>query len=700
MKLRPLALLAAAALAAAPLACVQNQTGQADGGPGGQGGSGGSGGAAGSGGTAQDGGGGSPQDGGGGGDAGGAGGGPGAGANNCPAPTGTPIVYDSDITQSETWKADSVHVVQLSLTIAKGATVTIDPCAVVEVAADEYISVDGELDALGKAGQPVTFKRHDAGPWAYLGADAGGKVNLSYTRLEGGGADTTTYSGATIVGNGDGSGLGPLQPLIAVDHVTVSGSVGFGLLFDGSAEFAKGSTGLRVTGSGASDSQSPFPVEIQAQALGSLPDGDYAGNAKDAIGVDTTPGSEVHLDTSVPDRGVPYDADGQIGVDPGNSATGPTLTLEPGVELDFESHGGIVLSGADTKLAASGTAAKPILMKRAGTEAWDDVDVEDSASASLAYTTLEGGGGNTPTHFGASLVVWGTDTKPLVPMVKVDHVTIQDSAGYGAVVGRYAGFTSDSTALTISGSGKSDGAAPRAMLIGSASMGTVPDGTYTGNADDRIEVDADNGGVIDTDMTIRDRGVPYYSTEGLYVDQGSAASAPKLTVEAGVHWQFDPNANFTQNLFLHVSTGALEVDGTAQKPVAFDSGASTPARGDWIGIELDDNSASYPQKIDHAIIAHAGGGNGVANYTCDPYVNGSYLPETAGIVIYGWAPSSEFVTNTQVKASGGHGILRGWDQTQGPATDFLPTNTYDPAPGGYLDQTAPPDPNATPECPY
>lgn len=696
MKLRPALLVLVVASAAVPLACGSSSTSSShDAGPDGQGGAAGQGGSGGQAG-AYDGGGGSTPDGGGGSDAGTGG----AGPDNCAAPTGTPIVHDTDITHDETWAADSVHVVQSSLSVIQGVTLKIDPCAVVEITADEYMAVDGELDAQGKAGQPVTFKRHDSGPWAYLAVHKGGQIKLAYSRLQGGGADSTADSGATIVADGGGGSVNdPLEPVLAVDHVTVSGSAGYGVLLRNSATFAAGSTGLLVTGSGASVSQDPYPMRIPANALGTLPDGAYTGNAEDAVDVDVTPGTGVTADTTIKDPGVPYHVDGFFAIYPLGSAAGPTLTIQPGVELDFEKFSDIDVSGDGTKLDATGTAAKPILMKRAGADAWDGVVMDVGGAASLSYVTLDGGGGDIPNFDGASLVVRGPNSAPVVPRIKVDHVSVTNSVGYGVSVGRYAGFTSDSTALTVSGSGASDADHPRPLLVGSASLGTIPDGTYTGNADDRIEVSTNNGAVFDTSMTVHDRGVPYYFSEGYTVDQGSAATAPKVTLEAGTQLQFDPDASYSGLLFLTVSQGSIEADGTAQKPVVFSSAAKAPGRGDWVGIEFDSNAAAFPQKLDHTIVEYAGADSGVATYTCDPIVSGNPLPENAAVLIVGWAPSWEFITNTQIKRSGGHGILRGWDLTQGVATDFTQTNTFDPAPGGYLDQTQPPDPGSTPSCP-
>ncbi len=679
MSMRPLVFIAIAAIAALPLACgpSSNPAGGTAG-SGGQGGSAGVGGMAGQGGATD---GGLPD----------GAGGDGA-VNNCPAPTGAPTVHNSNVTKDTTWSADSIHVVN-GITVHAGVTLTIAPCAIVQVAARDNLEIDGTLDAEGTATEPIRFERHDANAWGTLYIVHGGKATLAYTTLDGGGNAVGSINRATLVAWGDDL-QPPMEPMLSVNHVTVENSEGYGVNVARNASFASGSTALTLKGNGKVDTTEPYPLFVETRALGTVPDGTYTGNQVDAIGIDSSDPAEDLGNVTMRNLGVPWVSDSDIDITPDTTTPASSLHIDPGVTLELGRGANIVVdsqNGKSGKLEIAGTSQDPVTIKRSGSSPWGGVLINGPATGSLSYTTLEGGGYDTGSNAGASLVVFGTEQPPLQPIVKVDHVTVKGSVGRGVMVDRYASFISGSTNLTISGSGASSTTYTRPLAIGAHALTSVPVGTYTGNKVDQIYIDSSPID-LDTDETIHDRGVPYLD-QGLTVAQGNQPTAPTLTVEAGVHLLFEPGER------LDIFAGSLEVDGTAQKPVVISSAAASPARGDWVGIVFDSTAAPFPQKIDHAVIADAGGPSGAANWTCDPVVNGTQLDENAGVLILGWAPSSEFVTNTQIKMSGGHGIVRGWDLTQGPATDFTPTNTFDPAPGGYLDQTQPPNPNATPECP-
>lgn len=685
MSFRPLLFIAAAAIGLAPLACGPSSNGAGgDGGPGGQGGTAGQGGMAGQGGASD---GGLPD----------GAGGDGA-VNNCPAPTGAPIIHDSDITQDETWGADSVHVVTNSHVVTAGVTLTIAPCAVVQLDPDVELELDGTLDAEGTASQPIRFERHGKDAWANLYITHGAKATLAFATFDGGGSDTGTYSGATIVAYGDDM-KPPMEPLLSVDHVTVENSMGYGMLVGQNASFASSSTALTLTGNGKADTAHPYPLFVQTRAIGTVPDGMYTGNQTDAIGIDSADGADELGDVTMKDLGVPWVSDDTIDVTPDATTPSASLHIDPGVTLELGKDANLVVSDQGGKLETAGTSQKVVKIQRSGADPWGEVLINGPATGSLSYTTLDGGGNDTVTYAGASLVAYGENQPPLQPILKVFHVTVQGSKGRGVMVDRYAAFTSDSTSLTVSGSGANSTTYTRPLMIGAHALTSVPDGTYTGNTVAQIYVDANSGAELDKDITVHDRGVPYYLDQGLTVDQGTQTTAPKLTLEAGTQMLFDPGANSPGNLFLDVYAGSLEVDGTAQKPVVLGSAAATPAPGDWVGVDFDAKAAAFTQKIDHASIEYAGAGSGAGSWTCDPTVGGTTLPENAGVLILGWAPSSEFVTNTHIKQSGGHGILRGWDLSQGPATSFLPTNTFDLAKNGYLDQTQPTNNNVTPSCP-
>src|SRR5687767_12007196 len=61
---------------------------------------------------------------------------------DCPTPTAGPTIHDSVIEADEVWRADEgPHLVEQWITVREGATLTIEPCATVEIAEGKGFSV-------------------------------------------------------------------------------------------------------------------------------------------------------------------------------------------------------------------------------------------------------------------------------------------------------------------------------------------------------------------------------------------------------------------------------------------------------------------------------------------------------------------------------------------------------------------------------
>ncbi len=307
--------------------------------------------------------------------------------DSCPTFTGAPTDHSGFIEADETWAA-GLHTVSYNVMVGGGITLTVAPCASVALAADQSIFVNeasAKLIAEGTAGERILFERSDpAVAWGNLSVMAPGTVSLAYATLIGGGGTGTdpvnaVGAGATLMGRNQ---QGQPYDTLSVDHVTIEGSTGLGVLLD-STGFIAGSNELTVTGSGRN------PVYLGAGYATHLPVGHYSGNADDRfllqeVGAASYSNSEPILaDATIPNRGLPYlvGAEGtypSILVGDGREESpNATLTLEPGVELLFQggevSSGGLRVSGksvypnwaAQGSLVARGTAAKPIVMRSA-----------------------------------------------------------------------------------------------------------------------------------------------------------------------------------------------------------------------------------------------------------------------------------------------------------------------------------------------
>ena len=281
-------------------------------------------------------------------------------ASTCTAPTGAGTSHEGTLSGSETWTAAaSPHLVTFDLGVPTGATLTIEPCAVVQVKPGYSIVVEGHLVAAGTASQPIDLGPSDATqPWAYLQVIAPGTVTLAYATIHGGGGQTVNNANGMLEARGDQSLVA--QEILKVDHVTVSGSGTYGVSLRGSGAFTHDSQALTVTGSAHE------ALRILPRLATNVPSGAYTGNTVDAIMVETESYGDVNLeDVTFHDRGVPYHVGGpttfgQLNVGPNPYA----LTLEAGVKLAFSSEGWLETkssSGSTGALIAHGTAARPVV---------------------------------------------------------------------------------------------------------------------------------------------------------------------------------------------------------------------------------------------------------------------------------------------------------------------------------------------------
>ena len=350
-------------------------------------------------------------------------------------------------------------------------------------------------------------------------------------------------------------------------------------------------------------------------------------------------------------------------------AAGRTLTVEPCAVVRLKGAIGLLVEG---KLLALGAADKPIRIERGdAATAWTSIEARKGSELRLSHVTVEGGGnanGGRPTQSGA-FDIRGDQDLATQPIFFADHVTVKGSQSLGVWVREGGGFAPGSTDLAITG-----GASFPISIWGSAA-GTLPSGTYTGNATDEIILPAMGGrDDIKADTTFTDRGVPYRiggPTGGKSLTVGASGSIPLLTIAAGVTMRFDKDVRIDVEATSNAATGALRAEGTAAKPIVFTSAAAAPAAGDWVGIEFE-GTPDPRDKVAFATISYAGGSSQVSSFDCPGPLSVNFANEGA-ILIIGGKPATAFVTNTTIDHSAGDGIVRGWT---GEPVELLATNTF------------------------
>jgi hypothetical protein len=441
-----------------------------------------------------------------------------------------------------------------------------------------------------------------------------------------------------------------------------------------------------TTGSGG---PTPAPPTIDPGGGGGTPDEDgeplpVPSRCAEPTGAPTQHGKNIETDETW-GAGV-HDVIFDIGI-----RKNATLTIEPCAVVRVVASRGFIMgtvnAGDGGKLVAKGKADLPIVFEGKDGARWTSLLVYPQGQADLAYVTLKDAGA-TGSRGGAALHVVGDQTKPVQELATVDHVTIEGSLKYGAYLESRGAFTKASNNLIVKGSGNA------AVRAAAPTLSTVPTGKYTGNAIDAIRIGND---IIEQDVTIHDRGVPYVvGGDGQFNEMsvmGKDGTAPVLTIEAGVTLKFGKlNSGLYIERFSTTSParGVLRVLGTADRPVVFTSNEPTPAAGDWVGIVF--RGIPNPQsKIDYARVEYAGADTGTANFSCGTPMSPVPNSNEAAIAIYG-QPSSAFVTNTVISKSAANAFERGWF---GTPVDFLATNTLTEV--AYCKQTYPRPPTGS--CP-
>jgi len=311
--------------------------------------------------------------------------------NTCPKPTGTGVKHNDWVNADETWKAaDSPHIVTFGLRIAKGTTLTIEPCAEVRLQKGYSLVVEGNLVAQGTASNPITIGADDAAnPWGFLQVYAPGTIKLAYTTVKDGGGETSNAYGM-IEARGDQ--LAPAQEILKLDHVTVENSAGYGISLREGGALTADSTALTITKSKIA------PMRIVPRLATNIPDGNYKGNDADVIVVETSAYGEVNYeDVTYHDRGVPYLIGGPNSL--GDFRVGPkhfTLTLEAGVIFGFKKAGRLLVQDSGTStgvIVAKGTTASPVVFTSAADPAapgdWMGLEIGKVADPNFSLDHVE-----------------------------------------------------------------------------------------------------------------------------------------------------------------------------------------------------------------------------------------------------------------------------------------------------------------------
>lgn len=339
------------------------------------------------------------------------------------APVDAPVTIDhcGTISQNETW-GPGIHRItcQVSVEGPTGPILTIENGAIVRFVPGFNHSINVGGNAAGSLRvdggfQGVTITSDAATPapgdWGFIYF---GVYNVGSTFdnvvIEYGGSTSlgsswgaiTTYGGQVTIRDtivrrsGTGGVAAYFTATLDIADTTLRDNVEHGLLMtDPSSNIVGPTTNLVITGNGLT------PVRSAAEHIGDLhPSSTFTGNGDDRIEIfgGSANGSVISTSATWRRLGVPYRARNYINV--GDAAVVPTLTIDPGVQIQFDG-GQRLVSGAFApgRIVAIGTATDRIVLtsSRATPTAgswWGVFLHTNDRSSAFEYVDVRYGGGD------------------------------------------------------------------------------------------------------------------------------------------------------------------------------------------------------------------------------------------------------------------------------------------------------------------
>lgn len=451
---------------------------------------------------------------------------------------------------------DNVRLTETNLTIDAGVVLKFSDRAGISVSDDSSLTVNGTQ------AQPVVFtgQQRTTGYWSGVNFVFSNNVKNSLEHLVVEYAGTNTASSGAVSSNSSDS----LTVRLKMANVLIRHAANYGFVFNEGT--------LLDRFDSITSTQNEQPGNVTPQIAGMFGSGlSMSGNNSDVLALSS---DAIERTMSLPDTGVPYNAE-RLAVD-------APVEISAGVTIQFAAGGQLRIS-QDGSLRVSGTAAKPVLFTGAQATPgyWRGVEFvfSNSTENDLQNLTIEYGGSGAGDT--ANLV---SNSSPSLPVIlKLDSVTLRNSISSGFYFREgttLAGFDN-----IVSTQNDESGLAYPSQI---ASFGSAND--FSGNTFDRVTLDA---GTIEQAQSWPLLNVP--------VRFNRLVLENILTLPAGQ--EFIAGAGAQINVTREA--GALTAIGSAAAPIIFRGEQQTP--GYWTGINY--TFSNNPLNVlDHVQISDAGSG--------------------------------------------------------------------------------------------
>jgi hypothetical protein len=463
------------------------------------------------------------------------------------------LIINQDITQSVTWTADKVYIIDTEIEIAENSVLTIEPGTVIRFGANGSLSIgystNATLIANGTATNPIIFTSS-----ALLPAAGAWEGITFYDKT----LSNTSLSYCQVMYAGKSASYGAVNLLgcdIKMNNCTISNSGSYGIY----STYSSGKGGFVEYNNNTINTTSKNSIVINAQKLSTIGTGNVFTNTK---GISVTGDFRSTTPQTWKNLSVPYIISTEVDID-------GDLTIEPGTTFKFDANGWIEIGYYDvTTFTANGTSALPITFTSNASSptagAWKGITIYGNAqtNSKLNFCKIEYAG-YTATNT-AALHMSGDAS------IIFTNNTIRKSLGYGILLDADAGFQ-EFTNNTVAE------CANHLVIINSRHLPELGTGnTLTANAGKGIGVSGDAR--YTTPVTWRKQTADFYVTTECDIDGD-------LTIEAGSKFLFVNDSYFW---FGYYENTKITVAGTATSQIVYTSAASSPVAGNWRGLIFDD----------------------------------------------------------------------------------------------------------------
>jgi hypothetical protein len=326
-----------------------------------------------------------------------------------------------DITRDQTWHNYSIDYHMPSGHTEIGAALTLSPGITLVFPADAMLEIEtaGTLNAVGTSSEPITFTGQQQSPGYWNG------IQFTFNHT-----DNTIEHAVVEYGGGGGNidanvGVFGGEGMLTLRNTTLRQSEHYGFFFDREITLAM---------ENVTSTENNYPGIINFDSLDLLDsNSDYTGNSDDRIRV-SSPIVDRTTSMTIPDVGIPYFLSNT-----GNTDVDMVLTIEPGVELQFNAGGGLNVSNTGA-IVAQGTTAEPITFSGAlETKGyWNGIQVTFSSIPTVFDNTILEYGGAPSGNTYALIGYYGAETNG-----SVTNSILRSSQNHG--IWLYSSTTGDFT---------------------------------------------------------------------------------------------------------------------------------------------------------------------------------------------------------------------------------------------------------------